>query len=512
MGPGRQLSRMKSISPALHLALLVFLLGRACASVNDFGRCERVVKEWARTVQDTESKEDKHSLRDLLFFLHVPRTGGRTYFYCFLKKLYPADIECPRSYDKLRFDPSKEKCRLLVTHDDYSLLSKLPKERTSVVTILRNPIDRVFSAYEFSIEVAARFLIHPNLTSATRMAGRLRAKSKGVSTLDIWPWKYLVPWMREDLFARRDARKQSGSVRIKSKDPYQMEEMVMPLHKYLEDPIAQDIVHNGATFQITGLTNNSFFAEAHEVRHCVTKFRELGGHVLQVAKRRLTEMLYVGLTEEHRESATMFANVVGAQVISQLRGSNYVAENSTEIHGSSQKASSHSDDHSTADPDHQNMTDIASTSQGKGELSKDNMTVDRLIGVYESCISNLRKTQSTRRISSLKNVAPANFTKEARHNVDIAVLQKIESLNYLDVDLYKYAQEIFSQQHGRSTPKPSVTELNSGNDSPHGYMGWNVAYGCCSHWYLATLFLPVILLVSLVFYVNSRRRISKVKI
>lgn len=71
-----------------------------------------------------------------------------------------------------------------------------------MVTILRNPIDRVFSAYEFSIEVAARFLIHPNLTSATRMAGRLRVKNKGVSTLDIWPWKYLVPWMREDLFAR----------------------------------------------------------------------------------------------------------------------------------------------------------------------------------------------------------------------------------------------------------------------------------------------------------------------
>lgn len=32
-------------------------------------------------------------------------------------------------------------------------------------------------------------------------------------------------------------------------------------------------------------------------------------------------MLYVGLTEEHRESATMFANVVGSQVISQLRAS-----------------------------------------------------------------------------------------------------------------------------------------------------------------------------------------------
>ena len=97
---------------------------------------------------------------------------------------------------------SKPKCRLLVTHDDYSMTTKLPRERTSVVTILRDPVDRVFSTYEFSIEVAARFLVHPNLTSATKMALRLSSKTKGVSTLDIWPWKYLVPWMREDLFAR----------------------------------------------------------------------------------------------------------------------------------------------------------------------------------------------------------------------------------------------------------------------------------------------------------------------
>lgn len=97
---------------------------------------------------------------------------------------------------------SKPKCRLLVTHDDYSMMFKLPKERTSLVTILRNPVDRVFSTYEFSVEVAARFLVHPNLTSATQMAKRLRSKARGVSTLDIWPWKYLVPWMREDLFAR----------------------------------------------------------------------------------------------------------------------------------------------------------------------------------------------------------------------------------------------------------------------------------------------------------------------
>lgn len=82
------------------------------------------------------------------------------------------------------------------------MMSKLPKEKTSVLTILRDPVDRVFSAYEFSVEVGARFLLHPNITSALRMTNRLRAKGKAISTLDIWPWKYLVPWMREDLFAR----------------------------------------------------------------------------------------------------------------------------------------------------------------------------------------------------------------------------------------------------------------------------------------------------------------------
>lgn len=71
-----------------------------------------------------------------------------------------------------------------------------------MVTIVRNPVDRVLSSYEFSVEVAARFLVHPNLASATKMSKTVRAKTKGVSTLDIWPWKYLVPWMRGDLFAR----------------------------------------------------------------------------------------------------------------------------------------------------------------------------------------------------------------------------------------------------------------------------------------------------------------------
>lgn len=37
-------------------------------------------------------------------------------------------------------------------------------------------------------------------------------------------------------------------------------------------------------FQVAGLTNNSYIAEAHEVRHCVQKYKTLGKYVLQVAK------------------------------------------------------------------------------------------------------------------------------------------------------------------------------------------------------------------------------------
>ncbi|KAL2507074.1 Protein-tyrosine sulfotransferase [Forsythia ovata] len=143
----------------------------------------------------------------------------------------------------------KPNCRLLSTHDDYSIMYKFPKEKTSAVTILRHPIERVFSTYEFSVEVAARFLIHPNLTSVGKMARRPRTKLPGVSTLDIWPWKYLVPWMIEDLFARRDARKHRGQSYTMTNNSYDMEDILMPLHEYINEPIVQDIVHNGATFQ-----------------------------------------------------------------------------------------------------------------------------------------------------------------------------------------------------------------------------------------------------------------------
>ncbi|CAM8886362.1 unnamed protein product [Rhodiola kirilowii] len=486
----------------LSLLLLEFVV--VTLGQDDYSVCERVVTEWKSAALDVDVKEDKHRLQELLFFLHVPRTGGRTYFHCFLRKLYPSALECPRSYDKLRFDPRKPNCRLLVTHDDYSMMNKLPRRKTSVVTILRNPIDRVFSTYEFSIEVAARFLIHPNLTSATRMALRIRKKSNAISTLDIWPWKYLVPWMREDLFGRRDARKFKSQNINKSSDSYNLEDMAMPLHEYIKDPIAQDIIHNGATFQVAGLTNNSYDEGAHQVRHCVQKYHGLGTHVLEVAKRRLDDMLYVGLTEDHKESATMFGDVVGSQVISQLIEK---TDNEPAVHkrpGQNSNISNSGPSSIHLNSSMENADDLA-TAENVGD-QKDDMTVGKLMQAYESCIHGLRKTQAGRRTTSLKMIDPVSFSKEARHQVPEAMIRQIEELNILDVELYKHAQKLFAKQHKQMTQKINISETQTTHtfyvltDS----LSWEMVFIG-----IATL----TSIASLLMYINDRRRRStKVKL
>ncbi|XP_043707321.1 protein-tyrosine sulfotransferase-like isoform X1 [Telopea speciosissima] len=502
------------MASAKKFAMLMTFFALAYTPINaystekDFVRCQSTVKKWAASSLDTVVKEDKHRLRDLLFFLHIPRTGGRSYFHCFLKKLY-TNLECPRSYDKLRFDPSKPNCRLMVTHDDYSMVSKLPKERTSVVTILRNPVDRVFSTYEFSVEVAARFLVHSNLTSATQMMGRIHSKKKGVSTLDIWPWKCLVPWMREDLFARRDARKRGdfGSIR-ESNDPFDMENIVMPLREFINDPVAHDIIHNGATFQVAGLTNNSYLSEADEVRHCVRKYVDLGEYVLEVAKKRLDSMLYIGLTEDHRESATMFSNVVGVQVISQLQslssGMEQAEKNKSGMSSSFQNYQPDSNYLQNSIND-QNGSDISATeNMEETDENKNQMTVGKLMETYEECTSRLRKAQSRRRTLSLKKISPAYFTKEARLQVPEVVLQQILSLNNLDVELYKYAQDIFEQQRKHLMQKSVEVEKQMSTFSS--------SYGA-PLWKILSLGMTVLILLVLLFLLsNARRRTLKVKV
>lgn len=71
-----------------------------------------------------------------VFFLHIPRTAGRTYYFCFLKMATPPSRRCEKSYDVLRLNSSVTDCALLGSHDDLSVMQYLPKD-TAVVTQLR---------------------------------------------------------------------------------------------------------------------------------------------------------------------------------------------------------------------------------------------------------------------------------------------------------------------------------------------------------------------------------------
>ena len=68
-------------------------------------------------------------------------------------------IHHTQGYDHLRMDVSSPGCNLLSTHDDFSILSLLPTD-VAVLTHLRDPVDRVLSAYEFAVEVGSRQAAH----------------------------------------------------------------------------------------------------------------------------------------------------------------------------------------------------------------------------------------------------------------------------------------------------------------------------------------------------------------
>lgn len=105
------------------ILLIAFIANLYCANALFWPTpsCTKLVDRY-------ESEYGKHvtpkNISDaFIFFLHVPRTAGKTYASCFLRAALPASQRCSPSYDFLRLNVSQESCRYLVSHDDYSLTS-----------------------------------------------------------------------------------------------------------------------------------------------------------------------------------------------------------------------------------------------------------------------------------------------------------------------------------------------------------------------------------------------------
>eukprot|EP01018_Ginkgo_biloba_P031273 Gb_24249 [translate_table: standard] len=226
-------------------------------------------------------------------------------------------------------------------------------------------------------------------------------------------------------------------------------------------------------------------------------------------------MLYVGLTENHKESAAMFANVVGSQVLSQSQHlNNSIDSGSNVVDDRAGSNPSLLDTESEDTVQTQNSTEDQKTNivpvieNTKEETG--NFTVGKLMEDYEVCVSNLRRSQITRRTSSLRGIAPANFSKEARSHVPESVIKEIQMLNSLDIELYKHAQNIFSQQR-RILSQQQISALHQSRPQERDEM-FSRRVSWCSplNGFLALMTVaPVVVLVLLI---AARGRTLKLKI
>jgi hypothetical protein len=271
--------------------------------------CGELASEWAEAAEAAAVRQAAGPRLNLTYFLHVPRTAGRTTFWCALRPSVPPSARCSRSYDHLRVDPHQQpQCSLLSTHDDFSLVESFPGEVT-VVTQLRKPLERVLSAYEFAVEVAGR--------TAWGTEGRGGQRGNAIDTRDVWPWSTLVNLMIEDMQERRRAAK--GAPPQRSAPPgsgYDEPAAYMPLSEFVAHPRVADVLHNGAAFQLMGLTNNTrdaaHAATAARLRLCARSGGEAGDTLAAVALSRLRHRIaVVTLTERLGDSAAMLAASLG---------------------------------------------------------------------------------------------------------------------------------------------------------------------------------------------------------
>lgn len=116
-----------------------------------------------------------------LVFLHVPRTGGTTLHHHLAAHFAPNEI-CPERFSRLdRYSPDQlEKWRFFSGHFNADEIRRIPGP-LFVVTILRNPIERLLSNYYFwkrhrSEAIETRGLDGPRIVKGGTLADFLRSK------------------------------------------------------------------------------------------------------------------------------------------------------------------------------------------------------------------------------------------------------------------------------------------------------------------------------------------------
>ena len=388
--------------------------------------CETLASQWETNAAAAAQRRSAAPRVNLTYFLHVPRTAGRTTFWCALKPAFPPSQRCSRSYDHLRLDPHQPTCNLLSTHDDFSLVESFPGAAT-VATQLRRPLDRVLSAYEFAVEVAGR---HAFGGQRQRRRHVLDGQaSNNIDTRDVWPWSTMVNLMIADMNARREARGGAPPQRAQPQggSGYDEPAAYMPLAEFVNHPDVAEVLHNGAAFQLMGLTNNTHEAEhaaaASRLRACVSASAIAAGHLSDGALRRLhDEVAVVTLTEQLDDSASMLAAALGRPL-------------------SAPSFRTAADWDPVAKREHM--------AQGREAFDAAALDPSNPLGVvYRSCAEKQYNVFSTRKRNDRARVAFSDGQGVLfdRSKLPQELLDRIERLNSLDVALYDAGEALFKKR------------------------------------------------------------------
>jgi len=292
----------------LLLLLLLWTLA-SCGMERGEKTCRTYVKDWIEK-QRSEDASRQQNLEKMLFFLHVPRTAGRSFRKCFLGKAFPPSQRCENSYQGVSLNHTNPKCRLLSSHDDFSLLQRLPHE-TALMTQLRNPIQRVLSAYAFALEVSSRVLLRSKIQKASNAEkSPLMEKLGRVQTDRVWPWSMLLPWMRETLWTRiNESENATKEGRSLAEETNQRD--TVSLEEFINHDLVHASIHNNMMFQVLGITSYSTLPNAGMLQECVAKDAVAGQMMYDLAEERLRNQFILSITENLHESAELVAFKLG---------------------------------------------------------------------------------------------------------------------------------------------------------------------------------------------------------
>lgn len=178
------------------LLLATFILGCLAAAKEELD-CRSLLNEFNDHF-NRQQLQSSYNAQDLLFVLRTPETHAEQLESCLIRPGVVGTKRCP-SFNAEQIDNNIAKrlkgCNVLSSVDDLSVIDSLDAN-VAVAAQLRDPVERVVSAYEVAVEVAAQKL------EAAAAKNPFEAMHKQHHYEKVFPWSKLGAFLAKDMQKR----------------------------------------------------------------------------------------------------------------------------------------------------------------------------------------------------------------------------------------------------------------------------------------------------------------------